>query len=321
MTGCGLGSRFVRQVNTSLLALARLGVFCTEPFRIPFAGRLDVCAFDKTGTLTADELVFEGVAAAGDGAASSAPGAAAGAASASGAAAAAAAGGPEVGRRGSGQEERPEEPPESAGGEALRPGARAEAAPRRLLLDGECDESSLPAAFVLGACHALVVLDGKLVGDPLERAALAGIGWAYTGSDVASAKAPLRPRASAAAAASAGGAGAAGGAGGGTPGSKQKAALGAGPPLRPALRILKRHHFSPELRRMSVVARTEPGTVTAAAAGTYVLCKGAPEAVLELCANVPTGVRPPCKRCSSVPGRPRCWSQAELRAPSQSVFV
>jgi cation-transporting ATPase 13A1 len=48
-------------VNNSLMTLMKMHVFCTEPYRVPMAGKLDSCLFDKTGTLTTDELVAVGV--------------------------------------------------------------------------------------------------------------------------------------------------------------------------------------------------------------------------------------------------------------------
>ena len=53
-------------VTNSLAALSRHLVFCTEPFRIPFAGKLDILCFDKTGTLTKDQMILRGIVAAYD---------------------------------------------------------------------------------------------------------------------------------------------------------------------------------------------------------------------------------------------------------------
>lgn len=49
-----------------MAALARSLVYCTEPFRISYAGRLDTICFDKTGTLTKDQMLLRGVAAPSD---------------------------------------------------------------------------------------------------------------------------------------------------------------------------------------------------------------------------------------------------------------
>ena len=48
-------------VTLALAHLVRHQVFCTEPFRIPSAGRITHCALDKTGTLTSSAMVLDQV--------------------------------------------------------------------------------------------------------------------------------------------------------------------------------------------------------------------------------------------------------------------
>lgn len=48
-------------VHTALLSLFRAGIFCTEPHKVPLAGKVSHVLFDKTGTVTTDELVPAGV--------------------------------------------------------------------------------------------------------------------------------------------------------------------------------------------------------------------------------------------------------------------
>ncbi|KAH7434487.1 hypothetical protein KP509_06G019400 [Ceratopteris richardii] len=140
-------------VNTSLIALARKGIYCTEPFRIPFAGKVDVCCFDKTGTLTSDDMEFRGVV-------------------------------------------------------SLNGSETLETDPNIIT------EQSVQ---ILAACHSLVFVDNKLVGDPLEKAALQGIDWAYTSDEKA---VPRKGR------------------------------------YQP-VQILQRHHFASHLKRMSTLVQVQ----------------------------------------------------------------
>jgi cation-transporting ATPase 13A1 len=48
-------------INQALISLTRKRVFCTEPFRVPYAGNVDVALFDKTGTITTDSLIPSGI--------------------------------------------------------------------------------------------------------------------------------------------------------------------------------------------------------------------------------------------------------------------
>lgn len=108
-------------VNASLVALSKFAIFCTEPFRIPLAGKVDVCCFDKTGTITGEDLVVEGVAGL------------------------------------SGSHSR-----------TLTP----------------VTETPNETKLTLASAHALVLLeDGVIVGDPMERTTLDALDWQLTKGD------------------------------------------------------------------------------------------------------------------------------------------
>ena len=129
-------------VNNSLMTLMKLQIFCTEPYRVPMAGKLDSCLFDKTGTLTTDELVPVGVLGVktlgmdltalttSKGTPSSSPG-----------------------RKKSGKDD----------------------TESRLLTP--MTKLSHEASLVLSGCHSLVLIDGETTGDPLESAALKAMRW------------------------------------------------------------------------------------------------------------------------------------------------
>jgi cation-transporting ATPase 13A1 len=157
-------------------------IFCTEPFRIPFAGRIDVACFDKTGTLTAENLIVEGVAGLG----------------------------------------------------GVHPS------------DNLYDKNSIPkdTCRVLGAAHALALLDDGIIGDPMEKNTLEWINWTLSSSDTVSPK---------------------------MKGSSDK------------MKIIRRFHFSSQLKRMSTVSSTGDGNKV------FVAVKGAPETIQTMLAKVPEG--------------------------------
>ena len=48
-------------IYNSLFFFESKKIVCIESFRIPLAGKIDICCFDKTGTLTSDEFIMKGI--------------------------------------------------------------------------------------------------------------------------------------------------------------------------------------------------------------------------------------------------------------------
>lgn len=188
-------------VNTSLAALSKLAIFCTEPFRIPYGGRIDVACFDKTGTLTGEDLVVEGIA-------------------------------------GLGLTD-----PE------LKDKKEADGAHSDMVT---VTQAGIETQLVLATAHALVKLDeGEIVGDPMEKATLASLGWGLGHNDILASR------------------------------NKNDSTQG-------MVQIKRRFQFSSALKRQSSVATVNGISKTGKKIrGTFVGVKGAPETIMKMLVDVP----------------------------------
>jgi len=159
-------------VNQSLLSLSKLFIYCTEPFRIPFAGKVEYLCFDKTGTLTSDDLVVEGVA-----------------------------GVPKVLDDTANEDDfegevDSKDTKNTKASISNRDGLKFTSSLSNHQLVTPVTKCPTSTQQILASCHSLTHLDEKLVGDPLEKKVLEAVNWNFTKSGVVAPKkgrsSPLR---------------------------------------------------------------------------------------------------------------------------------
>ena len=222
-------------VNTSLAALSRFAIFCTEPFRIPFAGRVDVACFDKTGTLTGEDLVVDGIA------------------------------GLKL---------------DDKNAKTEKDGAHSSLTP--VMQVGQ------QTTLVLATAHALVRLDeGEIVGDPMEKATLASLGWSLGRKDTLTGRSTAVGK-------------------GNTAGGE-------------LVQIKRRFQFSSALKRQSSIATvllTDRST-SKKTRGTFVGVKGAPETIRTMLTNIPPNYEETFKYFTRNGGRVLALGYKYLSADSE----
>ena len=134
-------------VTNSLKSLMDKAIFCTEPFRVPLGGRIDVCCFDKTGTLTSDEMILRGVIIPVKDQVNGSSGS-------------------------SGNKDSLKDSPKDSPDSTLTSPLAA-------------TDASIPRSTsrILAACHSLAISDGALIGDPLEKAVMSAVRWTTKGEN------------------------------------------------------------------------------------------------------------------------------------------